>query len=276
VGTLKCRHLCLTTFILTLWLAGCGGGGDSSSASLKDAVCANYQYQQDAQVAFRAGATQLDGDKDGIACESLPGRPAVGNIVALPTFPLDAVYARAMTTGITLNGVAIDGPNTYAMSLIVTPAADAVFESATRKRSFELLTLTLNGSVITSDNVEVFFSTNPFTSLGARYPDGSYAIETAIVGSLPTSATVGSGGALGTLTTYTDATKTIVLSTTQSTWTLEPDSTNTAYGCINSVVRDPVGVQTGIAAGCYRIDTSGNVLGSRYTIAVPGKTLVFQ
>ena len=53
-------------------LAGCGGAGDSSS----DAVCADFQYQEDAQAGFNAGAKQLDGDNDGIACESLPHRPA--------------------------------------------------------------------------------------------------------------------------------------------------------------------------------------------------------
>jgi Excalibur calcium-binding domain len=60
-----------TTVALLLWgLSGCGGGGAD-----KDAVCADFQYQEDAQAAYNGGATQLDGDKDGIACEALAHRP---------------------------------------------------------------------------------------------------------------------------------------------------------------------------------------------------------
>lgn len=53
-------------------LAGCGGGDSGGS----DAVCSDFRYQEDAQAAFSSGARQLDGDRDGIACESLPHRPA--------------------------------------------------------------------------------------------------------------------------------------------------------------------------------------------------------
>lgn len=53
-----------------LILAACGGAGGD-----KDSVCADFQYQEDAQAAYRAGAKQLDRDNDGIACEALPHRP---------------------------------------------------------------------------------------------------------------------------------------------------------------------------------------------------------
>jgi hypothetical protein len=55
-------------------VAGCGGGGPGGS----DAVCADFRYQEDAQAAYASGADQLDGDNDGIACESLPHRPSGG------------------------------------------------------------------------------------------------------------------------------------------------------------------------------------------------------
>lgn len=52
-------------------LLGCGGGS-------KDSVCSDFTYQQDAQAAYNGGARQLDGDNDGVACESLPSRPSSG------------------------------------------------------------------------------------------------------------------------------------------------------------------------------------------------------
>lgn len=78
-------------------LEGCGGGGgdpgmcyggpqvcaqSTSSAANQTgnpasgtAVCADFTWQQDAQAAFLAGETQLDGnDNDGKACEHLPSK----------------------------------------------------------------------------------------------------------------------------------------------------------------------------------------------------------
>ncbi|MEO5661633.1 MAG: hypothetical protein ABIQ90_17845, partial [Polaromonas sp.] len=89
-------------------------------------------------------------------------------------------------------------------------------------------------------------------------------------------AKVGDSGSLGTLTLYTNASKTTVLTTTQSSWTLEADTATSAFGCANSVLKNAAGVQTGTAAGCYKIDTNGNALGMRFTLSVAGKTLVFK
>lgn len=61
----------LLGFAAAALVAGCGGGGSGGS----DAVCADFRYQEDAQAAYSSGARQLDGDSDGIACESLPHRP---------------------------------------------------------------------------------------------------------------------------------------------------------------------------------------------------------
>lgn len=61
----------LTRLTTALLMGGCGGG----SNDFDDAVCVNFQYQEDAQAAFRGGANQLDGDNDGKACESLASRP---------------------------------------------------------------------------------------------------------------------------------------------------------------------------------------------------------
>ena len=57
-------------------LVACGGGGGGSHGQ---AICANFQYQEDAQDAYRNGEKQLDGDNDGKACESLPHRPVDPN-----------------------------------------------------------------------------------------------------------------------------------------------------------------------------------------------------
>jgi hypothetical protein len=51
---------------------------------------------------------------------------------------------------------------------------------------------------------------------------------------------------------------------------------STEAASANSIVKNAAGAQTGTAAGCYKIDTQGNALGMRYTLAVAGKTLTFK
>ena len=197
-------------------------------------------------------------------------------VTTTTTFPLDAAYTKAMTTGVSLNGTAVDGADTYTMSLSIAPAGDEVFEGLTSKKSIQSLTMKKNGAVLGVDTISSYFTINPLAMKGARYSDGSYAVQTSNTGNFPAVAKVGDAGTLGTLTLYTSASKTSVKATTQSTWTLEADTASSALGCANSVIRDAAGTQTGTAAGCYKIDTSGNVLGMRYTLSVAGKTLVFK
>src|SRR3569623_449722 len=68
-------HLPLAVF--TAAITGCSDGGisgsnSSSSSNSSGLTCSQFTYQEDAQEAYRSGATQLDGDNDGVACESLP------------------------------------------------------------------------------------------------------------------------------------------------------------------------------------------------------------
>jgi hypothetical protein len=91
-------------------LAGCGGGGSSSG---KDAVCSDFSYQEDAQAFFQShGASQLDGDKDGLACESLPHRSAPSPLPPSPSPPPPpTASAEGLWSGTTASG--------YALNLVV-------------------------------------------------------------------------------------------------------------------------------------------------------------
>lgn len=51
--------------------AGCGGGDDGGD-DVGGYRCSDFSTQRAAQEAYRRGATQLDSDRDGIACENLP------------------------------------------------------------------------------------------------------------------------------------------------------------------------------------------------------------
>lgn len=152
----------------------------------------------------------------------------------------------------------------------------ALTEAASAKAVTTSRTVKKNGTVLAASNIQSYFSINPFATQGARYSDGTYAVQTSTTGRFPVAAKVGDSGGLGILTVYTDASKTSVQSTAESTWTLEADTATTAFGCANSILKNSAGAQTGTAAGCYKIDTQGNALGMRYTLNVAGKTLVFK
>ena len=76
---------------------GLGAGplvGMASAAPSVHTTCGSYTYQEDAQAALRAGGHgNLDGDHDGIACESLPHRGS-----AAPTAPATPPRTPAATT----------------------------------------------------------------------------------------------------------------------------------------------------------------------------------
>jgi hypothetical protein len=191
--------------------------------------------------------------------------------------PLDAAYTKAVTNGVSLSGTAVDGADTWSMTVSLTPTSDEVFEGVVRKKALQSLTIKKNGTMLAASNIQSYFSINPFATQGARYSDGTYAVQTSTTGRFPVAAKVGDSGDLGILTVYTDASKTSVQATAESTWTLEKaDTETTAFGCANSILKNSAGAQTGTVAGCYKIDTQGNALGMRYTLNVAGKTLVFK
>ena len=159
----------------------------------------------------------------------------------------------------------MDGADTWSMTVSLTPASDEAFEGVVRKKALQSLTIKKNGTVLTASNIQGYYSLNPFATQGARYSDGTYAVQTSTTGSFPVAAKVGDSGGLGILTLYTNASKTGVQGTTESTWTLEADTATTAFGCANSILKNSAGAQTGTAAGCYKIDTNGNAVGMRYT-----------
>ena len=196
--------------------------------------------------------------------------------VAATTFPLDTAYTQVATKGIFLNGTAVDGVDTWTMALSVAPGADQTFEGAIAKKSVQSLTIKKNGATVISSGGETFFTINPFIVKGLKSNDGTYGVQTAVGSALSNAAKVGDSGSLGTTTVYSNSSKSSVLFTQEGTWTAEPDTATTAFGCSNFTAKDTAGVMLGTTSGCYKVDTNGTVSGLRFTLAVPGKTLVFR
>lgn len=196
--------------------------------------------------------------------------------VASNTFPLDTAYTQVSIAGISLNGTAIDGADTWTMSLSVTPAADETFEGATAKKSVQSVTIKKNGATVVSSGGESFFTIGPIKPKGLKLNDGSYGVQTVANSAFSNVAKVGDSGSLGVTTIYSNSSKSSILFTQEGTWTLEADTATTAYGCSNITAKNTSGAVITTTSGCYKIDTNGTVKGMKYTLAVAGKTLIFQ
>lgn len=194
------------------------------------------------------------------------------------TFAVDTAYTQAATTGISLNGTAVDGADTWTMALSVNPAADELFEGVTAKKSVNAITIKKNGTTVLSSGGESFFSINPFKAKGLKLNDGHYGVATVTGGAMSNAAVVGNSGSLGTVTVYASASKSTISYTQEATWTLEEDTATTAYACTNTTAKDTAGALLTTTSGCYKIDANGTVKGMKYTLFIPaaGKTLVFR
>lgn len=194
------------------------------------------------------------------------------------TYAIDTAYTQAATTGISLNGTAVDGADTWTMAFSVSPAADETFEGATAKKSVNAITIKKNGVTVLSSGGENFFSITPFKTKGLKLNDGHYGVTTVAGAGMSNTAVVGNSGSLGTVTIYNNASKSTIAFTQESTWTLEEDTASTAYACINTTAKDTNGSLITTTSGCYKIDSNGTVKGMKYTlyVASAGKTLVFR
>lgn len=114
-------------------------------------------------------------------------------------------------------------------------AAGASFEGQPALVAAEVATFSVGGVPDIPIRGRHFYTVNPFVSRGNVDDDtGEYTVANQTA-AFPARATVGQSGALGTSTTYADATKTQVVDTSVNTWSVEADTASTAMLCINGV-----------------------------------------
>lgn len=199
-----------------------------------------------------------------------------GTEASVSSFPVEQVFVSASTEGLSLNGSAVDGADTWSVSWTLTPAADQVFEGVMSKQSVLAMTIKKNGVTVLSTSAQNFFVTNPYALKGLILADGSYGVQTVAASPLPVTAKVGTGGAYGKVTVYGDAGKANTLFTQEATWTLEADTVDTAFLCANTTAKDNASQIISTTAACYKINPKGTVIGMKWTTAVAGKTLTFR
>jgi len=94
---------------------------------------------------------------------------------------------------------------------------------------------------------------------------------------LPSVALAGQSGLISNGVRYVDSTKSKVLVTSITTWSLEAIGATAAWACVNSsITHAGESTLTTNESVCYKVDSSGNVLGIKIELTLNGQTLIFQ
>jgi hypothetical protein len=230
--------------LAALALPSCGGGGGSSSGASTNTgpVASQSEFAVAATI-----ATLVSGPKTSFTVQAFDSS---GN-----SFVLTVAYAA--------------GP-VSSHPFISTTAVPTFFQTEI---------LRINGTVSDSALAQVFY-TSPLNVLGitdGTNPNGTTPHEytaASVKTALPTTAKVGDSGIMYSGTTLrrfcvatTDCSiaanyRTTDLGQQSATWSLEPDSANTAWLCINTKTVTVLVLETDttLEATCFRISPAGSVL----------------
>jgi hypothetical protein len=200
-----------------------------------------------------------------------------GPVPSTLAFPVAAAVSAYVQTSqsFTLNGTDNVTSNTYTFTHSSTPGSASTFESQPAQTAAVSVVLKRNGVTISTGSGTEYFQVNPYKPLGRISTSGEYEVATSWT-ALPTTAMVGQTGPAWSSTEYTNSSKTTVESTDVVTWSLEADTANTAWLCLNFSTTFTSGDPNFIEADCYRIDGSGNVLGQKATLAQDGVVISFR
>jgi hypothetical protein len=188
-------------------------------------------------------------------------------------FNLQAAVASTLNSPVSFTGLTgIAGSDTVVLDIAYAPQPDGAFQGQTYKRALETSTMTLNGALLQMGSTMLYYT--PPANVVAATADPGFVTLVTPQGALPTSAFVGQSGAFyRSSTTLTIGGSTVPVGDTLATWSVEADSSSTAWGCITTT---PVGTPSQWQKDCYRIDPGGHISAMRVTLFVDGQTLTLQ
>jgi len=217
-----------------------------------------------------------------IACVANPPiTPLAPPVTSTATFPVAQAMANIANSGynFTVNSQDSYG-NIYSIQYSSIPGSTAPYGSVTANTAAITQVTYLNGQTIQNVSATTYFTLSPYKFLGsnANYFGGSQAVTS--WQTPPATGTVGQQFSSFNATLYHDSTNSIVDGTVIETISLNPDTASTALLCQNDSVQVTQqgyfdGIYQGTTSTCYRINTSGTVLGMQMTVPVYGPPMLF-
>lgn len=180
-----------------------------------------------------------------------------GGSLSTLSFPLKSAYSTLVANGYTKN-YTVSGACSGTASETVAPAKPgAIFEGTPGFSADSTVTISLTNctQATTTATLKSYYDTN-YTPLGFNIVDGEYGVYlTPAV--IPVSVVVGDSGIIGTITTYTDSTKTTRTGREDVSYVVGPDATNTAMVNLIFKIYNPAGVQSSTEQDRYRVTIDG-------------------
>lgn len=186
------------------------------------------------------------------------GPASTGPVASANAFNLQSAYANYVRLG-SVKTFSISGSCTGSTTLNTAPAATTTtFEGRFAYSAATVSTTTLtNCTPASSSNTLVRYYDSNYMPVG-RTGSTQYAIY-ATAPTIPTSARVGDAGVVGTLTVYTNSSKTVLSEREETSYVVEPDTATTAI--VNIITRsyNASNVLTSTEQDRYRIAADGTL-----------------
>lgn len=180
-----------------------------------------------------------------------------GGSSSVLSFPLKSAYSTLVVNGYTKN-YTVSGTCSGTASETVAPAKPgAIFEGTPGFSAASTVTISLtNCTQATTTATSTLYYDSNYTPLGFNIVGGEYGVYlTPAV--IPVSAVIGDSGIIGTITTYTDSTKTTLTGREDVSYVVGPDVVNTAMVSLIFRIYDPAGVQSSTEQDRYKVTIDG-------------------
>jgi hypothetical protein len=166
------------------------------------------------------------------------------------------------------------GGNNYSVTVSDTPGAMMMFNGQMANTSVSTLTLSKNGTVVSTDTTTAYYLTNPYSPLGFSGTTNGVAWTASITSftPFPASLTVGSSGTL-LAATYKDGMGNIIGSLTE-TYTVTADSPTAVF--VNIMGSGTLNGTTVTDTLTYSVTSTGAIALVQVQITVNGVTLTFK
>jgi len=171
--------------------------------------------------------------------------------------------------------------NAYTISNVSAPGPASSFNGGAASTTILTQNFFTNGVAGNADTTTSYFDPHTAAFLGASglFP-GEFEVVTTFQAP-PTVATVGQSFPLLSANLYHDSTQTVLDGSLTETLGIQADTATTALVCLeDSVQLTASGIADGLSSlptsTCYRVDTSGTLLGLQISTDVNGNLLTFQ
>ena len=203
-----------------------------------------------------------------------------GNPVTITSYPLQSGYKARLAAGssdnYTMNMTIQQGSLvtcTGTANVTTTVPASTTFQTFPAFKVTETDTITMNdcginGVSIFGFQTTIYLDTN--YNVWAFDVSGSQFSQDSVPPTMPTSVKVGDSGTFLTMTSYADATKSVVTGSTQVTYSVATETNTTALVTLIETSKDTSNVITGTTKTVYRIEADGKLTALSYELQTTG------